>query len=83
MKKTYLLSTALFLAVALVLPDVLAQDYTKWNLPKGVTTILTKFNYAHPSFSFRFFVHINRKVASWSSLGQRKVLKRKSQFSEN
>ena len=43
MKTTYLLSTALFLAVALVLPDVFAQeDYTKWNLPKGVTARLGK-----------------------------------------
>ena len=34
-------------------------------------------------FSFRLFAHFSRKVASWSSLLQRKVLKRKSQFSEN
>ena len=43
MKTTYLLSTALFFAVVLVLPDVFAQeDYTKWNLPKGVSTRLGK-----------------------------------------
>lgn len=32
----------IFLVVVLVLPDVHAQDYTKWNLPKGTTVRIGK-----------------------------------------
>ena len=46
MKKTYLFNVTLLLVNVLFLPDSLAQDYTRWNLPEGVLARLGKGNIA-------------------------------------